>query len=201
MGIRKAVKNPPRPPKSLLEFVWMMIKQMPMNLLRQIPWMILVSGFTWVFHTYVLVVINQGFDVSGASPWIKGILNAKSSPSGILFWTLMGGVASLGFGQLKQYGLSKSVTSIGTTPGWIAGSLKGFSLARLPLLFGSLAAGLLGLALVNWDCCWAVSGWRKAEASWGLLCLWVGQICSVCSSEVRLQRLLAEAGWFLSWVG
>ena len=149
MSVQKPAKKAVQPPKTLLEFLWMMLKQMPKNLLKALPWMILMSGFTWVFHTFLLVFINEGFDVTGASPWIKAALAGPWWPSGILFWTIMGGLASFAFGQLRQNGLGKTFRAIGSTPGWMASSLKGFSMSRLPLLLGSLVSGFLVMAIAN----------------------------------------------------
>jgi hypothetical protein len=147
--MQKPAKKAVQPPKTLLEFLGMVLRQLPKNLLKSIPWMILMAGFTWVFHTYLLVAINEGFDVSGASPWLKAALSGRLWPSGILFWTLMGGLASFAFGQLRQNGLGKTFGAIGSTPGWMAASLKGFSMTRLPLLLGSLASGFLVMMIAN----------------------------------------------------
>jgi hypothetical protein len=149
MSIQKAAKKGPRPPGTLLEFLGMVLKQIPKNLLRQIPWMILMSAFTWVFHTFLLVFVNEGFDVSGASVWIKAALSGSGSQSGTLFWTLMAGIASFGFNQFRQNGLGKTFKAIGSTPGWITSSLKGISLLKLPLLLGSLATGFLVMAVAH----------------------------------------------------
>jgi hypothetical protein len=147
--MQKPAKKAVQPPKTLLEFLGLLLRQMPKNLLKSIPWMILMSGFTWVFHTYLLVFINEGFDVTGASRWIKAALSGPWWPSGILFWTLMGGLASFAFGQLRQNGLGKTFNAIGSTPGWIVKSLKGFSMPRLALLLGSLVSGFLVMAIAN----------------------------------------------------
>ncbi len=147
--MQKPAKKAVQPPKTLLEFLVMMLKQMPKSLLKSIPFMILMSGFTWVFHTYLLVFINQGFDISSTPPWLKAALSGPWWPSGILFWTLMGGLASFAFGQLRQNGIGKTLNAIVSTPGWIANSIKGFSITRLSLLLGSLVSGFLVMAIAN----------------------------------------------------
>jgi hypothetical protein len=148
-NLQKPAKKAVQPPKNLLEFLGMLLRQLPKNLLKSIPWMILMAGFTWVLHTYLLVYVNEGFDVSGASPLIKAALSGRLWPSGILFWTIMGGLASFVFSQFRQNGLAKTFGAMGSAPGWMASSLKGFSMTRLPLLLGSLASGFLMMTIAN----------------------------------------------------
>jgi hypothetical protein len=202
MSIQTAARKGSQPPRTLLELLGMTLKQVPKNLLRQIPFMVLISGFTWVFHTYLLVFINQGFDVTGASVWIKAALSGKGSPTGILFWTLMGGIASFGFNQLRQNGLGKTFKAIGSTPGWFARSLKGFSITRLPLLLSSLAVGFLVLAILN-SPLYAIQFGLMLMGEWlaqgkGLL----GIVLPLAWSDMQrlFRRRLAPAPFNVNWM-
>jgi len=193
MSVSQKAQAGPRPPQSLLELLGMLLKQAPRNFLRQLPWMVLVSLFTWVYHTFLLVYVNEGFDTSGSSVWIKTAVSGYRSPSGIVFWTAMGGIASLAFNQLKQNGLGKTVSSFASAPGWMAKSLRPFTSGALTPLLVSLAAGLLVLSFFARGPLYAIQ--------FGLLILgdWIAQGRGLLGMVIPLgwsdvQRLLKRGG-------
>ncbi|MBW2254585.1 MAG: hypothetical protein JRI25_08315 [Deltaproteobacteria bacterium] len=70
----RAPSRPPRGgagPQSLLQLFALLAKRFLKSLVWQIPLGIVAFVTVWVFHTYVLVVINEGFWPSGSAGWVQ----------------------------------------------------------------------------------------------------------------------------------
>jgi hypothetical protein len=121
-----------------------MIKAWFMNIPKMIGLMLLAL----FVHTYLLVVVNEGFSYS--STWASGILALEGQvTSGTLFWTLLGGLASTAYYKLRRREMKKTLENIHSMPTWIRGSMKGAAGLALPILLVGGAAAMLISFLFN----------------------------------------------------
>ena len=82
--------------------------------------MILFGLIVLVIHTYLLVVVNEGFSYNGSNPLVASMLAMSGRViSGTLFWILLMWVGTLVHTQIKKNGVSGMVENIRNTPPWV----------------------------------------------------------------------------------
>jgi hypothetical protein len=160
-----------KPPETLAELFAMMLKKMLIGMLWQIPISIVVFFVVWVFHTYVLVVVNEGFNAGSAGGWLNalcmkaginlggswfgqqfmnmfsvvvdGIIayRGKGIITGTLFWMLFMGLITGALFRMFKMGPVKYIGGIFGTPGWIAKSMKQARSTQAAMGLMALGAG------------------------------------------------------------
>lgn len=167
----RPAKRPPKPPQTLLELFQLLLKKFLIGLIWQIPLAIIVFVAVWLFHTWLMVYVNEGFAPGGSGETVQlllqklglggvpflggfvalitGIVDAllatrgRGFLTGTLFWMLL---MSLLVGTLVRF-IWGPVTFFKDgfgAPAWVARTL---SRSRPPMvvlacLFGGGAAGM-----------------------------------------------------------
>ncbi len=138
-----------RAPETLGQFVVLLIR----NMIRRWPIKLLLAGgvalVTWVLHTYLLVVANEGF-AAGTNATLDLILALSDRVfSGTIFWTLLAALVVTAFFRVVSYGLGNTVRSVIETPGWLWAALTQLTVWAAPLFFAGYLAGLIAGAIIN----------------------------------------------------
>ncbi|MCL7413993.1 MAG: hypothetical protein M8353_10340, partial [ANME-2 cluster archaeon] len=153
---------PKNGPQTLLQLLKLLIVGMITGFRKNIPFIIGLSLLTWLVHTYLLVVVNEGFYPS--NPEATSMLALEGSKlSGTLFWTLLGMISMNLFYKIRQGRLTRTIKNIGTSPRWVRQSHKQAGPIALPIILGTSALGLyfgvkLNNPLVNLQLAFILSG-------------------------------------------
>ncbi len=164
-------KPPPKQPESLLELLGFVLKRFLIGMIFYIPICIVIFLAVWVFHTFVLVYVNEGFWQGGSSSFFNSILSragintssfswivnlftrivdgilatkGKGTFTGTVFWMLF---MSLIMGAVFRFFRKGPVRYIGDilkTPAWAGDLFKKSRSAggSLAFLFGGATLGL-----------------------------------------------------------
>ena len=116
-------------PQTLVQLINSLLRGMIKAWLRNIPQMIGLILLTWFAHTYLLVVVNEGFNYDSSKLVSSTLALQGYEISGTLFWTVLGGLASTVYYKVRRGELKKTMANIYGTPTWIRGS---FPSARPP---------------------------------------------------------------------
>lgn len=97
-------------PKTTLELLKFILKKIPERLLKALPMTIAFGVFGWLFHTYLLVYVNEGFS---ESTWLgRNILNTKGNLiSSTILWSMFGAIVPMLISFFKKGG--NPIKSIG----------------------------------------------------------------------------------------
>lgn len=153
--IRPGTTGRPSPagnaPQTLLDLVKMMIRGMVTGWLKNIPIMIGSIAAIWFIHTYLLVVINEGFNPDPNNPILSMILIVQGNVlAGALVWAFFGALAWSVFQHTKSGTLNAAVGRLGGTPAAMSASVQRAGTLALPLLLGCGGVALLcGVFLGN----------------------------------------------------
>lgn len=153
-GIDQTQENPAGTPQTLAQLIRLLIAGIIKGFWtnkRMIIGMILV---TWIVHTYLLVVINEGFNYTPGSLVSATLALGGHEISGTLFWILLGGIISTLYYTIHNGKLPKTITNIHSTPAWIRDSHQRAGSSAIPVLlaggaFALVAVWLLDNVLVN----------------------------------------------------
>lgn len=109
---------------------------------------------TWIAHTYLLVVVNEGFNYNSGSLISETLALGGREISGTIFWILLGGIISTIYHTIHKGKLPKTITNIRSTPAWIRESQHQAGSNAIPVLlagvvFALIIAWLLDNVLVN----------------------------------------------------
>ncbi|MDD5603063.1 MAG: hypothetical protein PHG48_03130 [Eubacteriales bacterium] len=90
-------------PANTKELFIYILKQLPSRLKKALPRTLIFGLLGWLLHTYLLVVVNEGFS---PDTWLgKNVLNVKGNLlSSTLFWALLIGIFPLIFSFFKKGG-------------------------------------------------------------------------------------------------
>ncbi|MFC1925637.1 hypothetical protein ACFLW2_02955 [Chloroflexota bacterium] len=139
-------------PQTLAQLFLLILRQMPKTMLKRLPLMIVLAIGVWALHTYLLVVVNEGF-APGTNPILDEVLVLKDSRTitGTLFWIAVGIIVPLTLMKMYRLGLGKFTSQLSSTPSWMADSYSRAGLPALSLLLGGGAVALLlGTLVGNW---------------------------------------------------
>ncbi len=103
------------PPKTLLQLLWIIIKNFPKSFLSGLKRNLIFSGSialaVWLVHTYLMVGPNGGFAPS--NPSFNNILALRGRVvSGTLFWTMLSGVIFTSYSIIKSTSIPDYFSSI-----------------------------------------------------------------------------------------
>lgn len=138
-------------PEKLVDLLKMIIVSMLHGWKTIVKKMVLIALIVLVIHTYLLVVVNEGFNYDGNSPFVGSMLAMSGRViSGTLFWILLMWVGTLVHTQIKKNGVSGMVENIKSTPAWVK-SMKEETgdLSTIILVGGAGVALIIGGYLFN----------------------------------------------------
>lgn len=130
----------PQTTGQLLKYI---AKKIPERVLKALPMTIAIGAISWLVHTYLLVVTNEGFN---PDTWLgKNFLNVKGSfISSTLLWTMLGAIIPMMISFFRHGGNPiKSVQGIVKMPGDIIRKNKESNQLFLPVILISCSATLL----------------------------------------------------------
>ncbi len=152
-GARRPQQQPAaiKPPENLWQLATLLLKGMVKGSVIGIPLALVTSALIWALHTYLLVVVNEGFALDMSKPLLGMILAVQGRElSAMVFWGLLGGLAWGFLLRVARMGLSKTVQDLASTPVWLHGALQQTGLLGLaPLLLGVGPAWIFGHQLHN----------------------------------------------------
>lgn len=140
----------PKQPETLAQFLLLLGR----GFLSGLKWKLLLAAvvtfLAWVFHTYLLVVVNEGFN-AGTNPTLDLILALSDRlTSAVLVWTLFTALFTALFWRMVRVGVGPTLRAIFGTPGWLRVAFRRAGLMSLAILFvGGMAFGLLLATLWN----------------------------------------------------
>lgn len=139
-------------PQTLAQLFLLILRQMPKAMLKRLPLMIVLALAVWALHTYLLVVVNEGF-APGTNPVLDEVLVLEDSRTitGTLFWIAVGIIVPATLMQMYRLGLGKFTSQLSSTPSWMTDSYRRAGLPAMSLLLGGGAVALLlGSVVGNW---------------------------------------------------
>jgi len=146
--------NQAKAPENTAELLKYIAKKIPERLLKALPLTIIIGVVSWLLHTYLLVVTNEGFN---PGTWLgQNLLNVKGSfISSTLLWTMVGAIIPIAISFFARGGNPiKSIGAMAKIPSSIIKKNKATQNAVLPmvliscsvaLLFDKLLSGVAGL--------------------------------------------------------
>ena len=136
-------------PQTLLQLLKLLLKGMIVGFRNNIPIMICLSLLTWLVHTYLLVVKNEGFYSS--DPQFTSMLALKGAEfSGTLFWTLLGMIIMNIFYKVIHGRLKHTIKKIKSSPKWVRQSIGQAGSFAFPIILGASVLALYsGIKLNN----------------------------------------------------
>ncbi len=114
--------------------------------LRRLPLMLVSFAGSWVIHTYLMVVVNEGFDGGPASPYINGPGNIISSA---VFWAAVSGILWSFLLGMFRHGPVRALTALVEPPIQMARSFQAAGKAGLAALGLGGGAALVASFLIN----------------------------------------------------
>lgn len=145
-----------KPPETLAQFVGFLVR----GFVKGLPVKLIIAGavafFAWIWHTYLLVVRNEGFR-SNNDPFLDNSLALEGSVlANSLVWILFASLMTAFIMRVVRFGLGNTVRQIVGTPRWLMDAWGATSpLARAGLFFGeAIVALILGIWLSNYLTVW-----------------------------------------------
>lgn len=140
-----------KPPENLWQLAVLLLKGMVKGSAIGIPIALITSALVWALHTYLLVVVNEGFALDLSKPLLGLILAVQGRElSAVAFWGLLGALAWGFLLRVARMGLGKTMQDLISVPGWLRGALQQTGLLGLvPLLLGVGPAWVFGHLLNN----------------------------------------------------
>jgi len=135
-------------PQTLIQLLKLLLKGMIVGFRAKILIMICLSLLTWLVHTYLLVVENNGFDPSNSQ--FTYMLALKGAVfSGTLFWTLLGMIIMNIFYKVIQGKLKHSIKKMRSSPKWVRQSIGQAGSFAFPIILGTSALALYSGVKLN----------------------------------------------------
>jgi hypothetical protein len=133
-------------PRTLAGLVRQVLKGMVTGFMKNLPVMLIVMVAVTLIHTYLLVMVNEGF--AGGNPILGLILVLQGNELPVaIFWLLAGTLGFTAIHLLRQKRLGAALGSVGRVPALFRGSFDGSKPLTLSvLLFG---AGAM-MAVMSW---------------------------------------------------
>jgi hypothetical protein len=124
-------------PRTLGQLVRQVVKGMVTGFVKNLPMTIAVMAVVTVIHTYLLVVVNEGF--AGGDPLLGLILVLQGNELPVaIFWLLAGTLGFAAVCQVRKKRLAGTLGSVGQIPAIFRGSFDGSKPLTLSvLLFGA----------------------------------------------------------------
>jgi len=134
-------------PKSLFQLLLLLLKSLVKGIPKMILRSILIGVIVWIFHAYLVVVVNNGYlkEASKAAEILGLHWNMKNAT---LFWGIGGWLATyFFFGRLFGKGIIKGpkyfFMSVAKTPGFFVQGFKKIGSKKGPLLFFTFITALI----------------------------------------------------------
>jgi len=143
---RSVLKEPGnRPsPEKLVDLLKMILVGVLSGWKQIVKRMVLIALIVLVIHTYLLVVVNEGFNYDGSNPLVGEMLAMSGRViSGTLFWILLMWIGTLVFTQIKKKGISGMVENIRQTPSWVLSMKDRTGTISTAILMGGVGAALI----------------------------------------------------------
>lgn len=142
---KKKDKKDVQSPETLGSLVSLIFKGMLTNLKKSFFRILLFTIAVWALHTYLLVVVNEGF--ASAGTFVSNILALEGNEiAGTLFWMVLSFIAVSVLIQVRQDGVSGFSARFGQISSWVSSSKKAIGAEYLPLV----AAGAAPALLIGW---------------------------------------------------
>ena len=131
-------------PEKLVDLLKMIIVGILSGWKSIVKKMVLIALIVLVIHTYLLVVVNEGFNYDGSNP-VVGAMLAMSGRiiSGTLFWILLMWIGTLVYTQIKKNGMSGMIENIRQTPPWVMSMKEKTGDISTAILVGGVGAALI----------------------------------------------------------
>lgn len=134
-------------PETLPELIITIVKGIVPGFLKNLPLTILIIVIVWALHTYLLVVINEGFNYDG-SLVSQMLATGGREATGTLFWLLIGYFVAILVYKIRYKDLGNSISRLKTVPSWVSTSFQGAGTLSVPtILAGAGIAALIGAVL------------------------------------------------------
>jgi len=143
---RSALKEPGnrQAPEKLVDLLKMIFVGMLSGWKKIVKRMVLIALIVLVIHTYLLVVVNEGFNYDGSNPLVGAMLAMSGRViSGTLFWILLMWIGTLVFTQIKKKGISGMVENFRQTPSWVLSMKERTGDISTAILMGGVGAALV----------------------------------------------------------
>lgn len=167
-----------KPPETLLELVITIAKGIIPGFLKNLPLTILTIVIVWALHTYLLVVVNEGFNYDGSL--VSQLLATSGHEiTGTLCWVLIGYFVAILVNKIMTKDIGNSLSRLSKVTPWVTTSMQEAGSMSKPILL----AGVGISALIG-----ALSGNRIVSLQLALMMLGalVAQQNSMFSLAIRL---------------
>jgi len=133
-------------PQTLVELVQQLLRGMVTEFVKNLPKTLAVMVAVTVIHTYLLVVVNEGFAPGDPILGLILVLQGKELPVA-LFWLLLGTLGFAAVQQVREKRLGATLGSVGQIPTLFRGS---FDSARPLTLSVLLFGAAFMVAVMSW---------------------------------------------------
>ncbi|MCX7842294.1 MAG: hypothetical protein N2489_04385 [Clostridia bacterium] len=146
-GGEAAPANSEKLPESFLELLKYILKKVPGVIMKRLPSMILTALVGLAIHTYMMVFINEGFNLS--NNWVSAFLNTRGQRIGpAILWTAIGIVFPFIFDKIRSGQLIPAIMRLIQIPGTLKATYDKSGKEGLPLvLIGAGSACIIGSRL------------------------------------------------------
>ena len=111
-------------PGLVFQLIINFVKNFPKNLLMQLIKMLVVFLIVLFFHTYLIVIVNEGFKIKSNHP-VQSILAVEDNLIGApVFWTFVFMIVFSVFSRIRKDGFFRFFRDVFELPIWLVSSIK-----------------------------------------------------------------------------
>jgi hypothetical protein len=131
---------PSNSPKNFAQFIKMMAVNMVKGYIKNLPKMLVIGVLIWVFHTYAMVILNEGFNSSDNMVWDSLLALKGQFLGGNAFWLLLGATAALVWSKIQSGTLGQSFKNLTAAPSYVQQARSEIGQEQVLLLCGGAGA-------------------------------------------------------------